>query len=492
MRSLLLMTMCLLRIAGPASAGVPTFSEHTVEAPTGAAPGFDIYWADIEGDGLKDLFILPRGQEQVLLFRQTPSGFAAAPSQVVKFPEGTAWFGVWNLDGAPGSELLFSGPGGLRFYPQVNGSFTQDAKVLLDGDQVFTGKSSLKALPLGQAGSGRILVPMIRADRVRFYEVDDSRKLRLTEEARLDLWHSVTDARVNQWSAGQNASHAIVVETVARGPTATDRQGSPTAENPSIEAMQRRMRETSGFIRSRVETCDINRDGRQDLVLWSLFGGLEPKTRIAVFLRQADGSLPSQPSYAIRYPGAPVRLSAVRDSVSVLADVDGDGRPEIVLATPKPLALSITALMEMYMNKGLEFTVAIWRYDDRNGFSGQPDFGLPVTTKLPLSSLGGDLVSVSLGTYEWLRSLIAVEGDFNGDGRPDCVVARLPTLIQIYCSTAGRGFFPEKPSLEVRPAVEGEITLDDLNGDGLSDLCVSSQEEQRISLFLSGVLQNGD
>jgi hypothetical protein len=100
-----------------------------------------------------------------------------------------------------------------------------------------------------------------------------------------------------------------------------------------------------------------------------------------------------------------------------------------------------------------------------------------------VSVLGGDLVS--LGAYEWLRSLIAVEGDLNGDGRPDCVVARLPTLLQIYFSTAGRGFFQEKPSLEVRPAVEGEITLDDLNSDGLSDICVSSQEERRISLFLS-------
>ena len=483
MRYLLIMTMCLLRIAGPASADVPTFSKHTIDAPTGAAPGFDIYWADVDGDGLKDLFILPRGQEQVFLFRQTPSGFAAAPSQVVNFPDGTAWFGVWNLDGAPGSRLLFSGPGALRFYPQVNGCFAQDAKALLDGDQVFTGKSSLKALPLGQPGSGRVLVPMILADRIRFYEVDDSLKLRLTEEARLDLSHSVTDARVNQWSAGQNASHAIVVETVARGPTATDKAGSPMAENPSIETMQRRMRETSGFIRSRVETCDLNRDGRQDLVLWSLFGGLEPKTMIAVFLRQANGSLPSEPSCAIRYPGAPVRLNAARDSVSVLADVDGDGRPEIVLAKPKPLAISIATLIETYMNKGLEFTVAIWRYEDRNGFSGQPDFGLPVTTKLPLSALGGDLVS--LGTYEWLRSLIAVEGDFNGDGRPDCVVARLPTLLQIYFSTAGHGFFQEKPALEVRPAVEGEITLDDLNRDGLSDVCVSSQEEHRISLFLS-------
>jgi hypothetical protein len=227
-----------------------------------------------------------------------------------------------------------------------------------------------------------------------------------------------------------------------------------------------------------VDRVDVNGDGRQDLVLWRLVGDLEPRTDVLVFLRDVNGRLPEQPTQVLHCRGFPLwvgdnpKAGPARRRVSPVCDLAGDGKCELVLLTLKTTLLSVSGVLDLFLSGSVNWGLTI-RTFTHGAFSGSPEATIPLTTMVP----------VDQATPEEVFHVL-IEGDFNGDGRPDILVKRSSTQWDIVFSSAD-GWFAPKPSLSFEVPVEGHLDIRDLNGDGVSDLVVQPWDEPKLCIFLS-------
>jgi hypothetical protein len=132
------------------------------------------------------------------------------------------------------------------------------------------------------------------------------------------------------------------------------------------------------------------------------------------------------------------------------------------VATASGLAEAMTA-------GGMDWVMSIRTF--KNGvFSSRPDASLEFTTMVPPES--------------GPKQFILLDGDFNGDGRPDLLVRRSLSQWQVFLSSTNGTWFEPQPSLSFEMP-EGEFTIRDLNGDGRADLIVQPWNEPRLDIYLS-------
>ena len=128
----------------------------------------------------------------------------------------------------------------------------------------------------------------------------------------------------------------------------------------------------------------------------------------------------------------------------------------------------------MMLSHGLDWALTIRTFHG-GAFSGSPDASVPVKGLLPSEVVDG-----------WSYS---IQGDFNGDGRPDLLVRRSETQWNIFFSTTdGRWFAPEAAMTFDVPA-QGYMEIKDLNGDWLSDIIWHQPDEHRLSIYMSSARQ---
>ena len=219
-----------------------------------------------------------------------------------------------------------------------------------------------------------------------------------------------------------------------------------------------------------VQYQDVNGDGREDLVLWTVQGDLNPAATILVLLREADGRLPARPTRVLRHNGVPIGVDRkLRDSP--FWDLDGDGRCELILAALKTRITSWSGLVNLAVSGGVDWILTV--RSGRDGtYTGSPDFQMEITSMTPQSPS--------------LASLICFDGDFNGDGRKDILVERGPEQYDVYLSSPSTGYFQAGPALSFAAPIDVNIVnTADLNSDGISDLFVQDLKQAQIVVCLS-------
>ncbi|MEM6796990.1 MAG: VCBS repeat-containing protein, partial [Acidobacteriota bacterium] len=140
-------------------------------------------------------------------------------------------------------------------------------------------------------------------------------------------------------------------------------------------------------------------------------------------------------------------------------DLDGDGRQDLVALTLDFSMMQIVRIMTTRtISVGLDFS--LYCQTAEGGFREVPDLDLSGRFKLNLDDVR-------------LSQLSLFDGDFDGDGRADFVQLGRGKTVSIHRGREGCAY-PKKPDLVIQLAEEPRdlalVEIEDLDGDGLSDL----------------------
>jgi hypothetical protein len=224
---------------------------------------------------------------------------------------------------------------------------------------------------------------------------------------------------------------------------------------------------------SKLTVADFNGDGKPDFVV---LDGQSPST-VSVFLGNGDGTFLAGPAYLTSTQGttdlaaADLRGDGITDLVVVNVNegFGGFGSVEVLLGNGDG-----TFQYPQLFPAGLRpTTVAV---ADFNG-DGKPDL-------VVASSIRGDFLSVLLGVGDGTfadplrvpgsdhQAAVVAVGDFNGDGKPDLALAENGTALEVLLGN-GDGTF--QPGTRYHDAGQQPTSLVavDLNGDGFLDLATA-------------------
>jgi hypothetical protein len=436
--------------------------------PNSRAPLF----VDIDGDGRSDLLVIDPVEKKLLNYHQRPAGFTNSADQVLPLPPQTAWVVLCNVDAYPGLELLFSTATGILYSRQNAGLFESERRTLIEANQVFTNNDFPILTSLTNENGTNLSIPVIYADRVVPYHRDNAYRWNPRPPVPLGVkntaWHVNHD--YYPWTMGPNPAHSLRIQQTLRAKLQQEPEKEP--ENGSIRKIIEEMKKNGGPGPPRTNHVDVDGDGREDLILWQINGKLDLKTDVNLFLRGPDQRLPERPTQILHCRGFPIPIGSTTE-LSPVSDLNGDGICELVLIELKTTVASPSGLLEMALSHGVDWSLTI-RTFSHGAFSGSSTASVPVTAMLPLDDLN--------------ESPLCIQGDFNGDGRPDLLVRRSEIQWNIFPSTtdpALRNWFARQPALTFEAPAHGFLEIKDLNGDALSDIIWHEQDEPRLSIFFS-------
>lgn len=240
-----------------------------------------------------------------------------------------------------------------------------------------------------------------------------------------------------------------------------------------------------GSIVQFAQTADLNGDGYQDVVLRE---GSSPSS-IVVYLNKGDGTFQSPIVYTVG--------NASRGHGIAIADINGDGIPDIVTANQTDYTLSILlgrgdgAFLPPYTISTGNMYPGNVKIVDLN-HDGIPDLYVSATAIGGATFLGnGD------GTFQPMHSLgltvwsdVAELADLNGDGYPDLVHTSLEdSTIRVQMGN-GDGTFATETDYTVSTGsfTPTSLKIGDVNNDGKLDLVIAGYYSSSIEVFLG----NGD
>lgn len=448
----LLLLLAALRL----SAGTPSFQRQVIVLPVNAdGSGF----LDVDNNGRADLLAVDDVRKTLWIYRQRASGFPDVPDEALALPPQTGWIAPCDVDPHPGLEMLFSTAAGLSYHRQHGGAFEPELRPLLQASQPFTESDApiLMSFPTNT-------IPIIATNHVVLYRRDSAFGWRPGQTFALKARPASCRSFPSRWFLGQRPASSFNFEqSFLANPDPDDKPA-----NQAVQKVMEEMKKADPLSPPVIHRLDIDRDGREDLVIWQILGQVDPKTDICLFLRGADGQLPNRPTQILRCRGVPFPVGSTSQPCPV-GDLKGNGAYEIALLELKAPFTSVSGAIETLVSRGLNWNLTIRRFHER-GFSRSPDATVPLITIIPVVA------------DQWPFFIC---GDFNRDGRPDLVIRRSATQWSITISSDdGRWFVPEA-ALSFETPFSGYFTTKDLNGDGRSDLILRAWNDPRLVVYLT-------
>jgi hypothetical protein len=442
-------------------------------------------WKDLDGDGKTDILIVEY-TGMVNIYRHTTRGLPNSPTERWRLPPNTAWFALVDAVDEPGIELLVSTGKGILFYKQKDEKYETTPMELVMKPQVFGNSEivNIREFNLASLSSENDIltsIPLFLEDSVITY-VRDGNEYKAGPVRELKQSARMTSYPYYGYSIGSRKPSYFYVARSHYGnfPTVSKKIFSQDViKNKTIVEMINRIEKEDTFIKSR-SYIDIDGDGNEDFVLWYIPEGYDPKTTFIIYLRRNDGALPDEPDQVLRCRGLHPGVFSYDENRGDLPfmDVNGDGLLDIVLAELKDKPLSFRSFLEMVTERGMDWNLTVRLFEKDRGFSNRPDFKMLITAMLPF--MGG-----------W-TDFINLEGDFNGDGYKDLIVRNMPTRISIYFASPETGFFETEYSMTFDIPDMSYLSIKDLNGDKISDICVSLDIAHTIDTLTVFLSQKGN
>jgi gliding motility-associated-like protein len=255
-----------------------------------------------------------------------------------------------------------------------------------------------------------------------------------------------------------------------------------------------------GIIARRIFLGDLDRDGKPDVLVTN-----QDNNRITVFRNTSAGQvlqLEPQPSIVIEDP---VLLSDRTTAGISVADLNGDGFPEIVvsgftqpnifivpnLSTQGSLLFGPVKELRMTGNL-INLATGDLNHDGKIDIIAtkilQNKVGVLINrTDLSASNSVMNIefnneVEIAVNDKPWGLDL----GDINGDGRVDIVLASIESglkRVALLENTSANGQFSYIPHFITTPETTRNVRVGDLDGDGKPDIALTSIETNKVTIL---------
>jgi hypothetical protein len=469
-KGLIRFTAALLLVAGPSHAAALEFVRQTIELP-GHPRGWQGWrmscFADLDRDGLQDLLIITPAGPRLLIYRQRPSGFAAAPDQAIELPKGTFWMAPVELDPSRGVQLVVSSASGLGSLRSDRGVFEPLVDLPVQSQPSFAGNVMPSFISLANHNdAGKLRIPVMTPDQLVWFQSPNGHSWSPDPPLSLHQAGSSWKLQEGQWVAASSPARTLNIWDTFRTNAEASSLLEPQPENESVKQLLHEIEDSGQW--HGVERVDIDGDGRQDVAIWQVVGDFIPRTDLFVFLR--GERFPARPTQILHCRGFPV--VGPSNHISPLCQLTRAGRYELVLLTLKTAIGSSRGVVDMAITRGIDWDLTIRTF--RGGAFGQhPDTAIPLTSVLP-EERGAPF-------------LFWIDGDFNGDGRRDILVRRSTSHWDIIPSSTDHNWFKPPPAASLEIPSESDLESTDLNHDGLADLIALNRREEpaRLCIFLS-------
>ena len=241
-----------------------------------------------------------------------------------------------------------------------------------------------------------------------------------------------------------------------------------------------------------VAIADLNGDGRPDLVVANNKSSYSTGASVSVLLGNGNGTFQPQHTYSTGFGPQSV----------ILADVSGDGKLDIVLADSGVLGTGPKPGFCVLLGNGNGTFGPDQTYSSGTGWSvvslavadvdsdGKPDIilgsGRPNGSGILTVFLGSAGFFQSPQTFtcdDWPVAIAAA--DVNGDGKPDLIACG--EYYNRVCELLGNGngSFQVQQTFAVGLTPRSSVIATDLNGDGIADVIVANSGSNDLSVLLS-------
>jgi len=446
---------------------------------------------DLNGDDLKDMVVVhtkgfpPDEQRWMSVFWQKSDGsFSSAADLTWNLPQSAVALDVGDVCTAPGDELVVLTPLGAArfFYPDT--------------------AAAPELIPLMEPVSGALMPSRDRAPRIDFVQdwdgdghddiailctdgllvfqgpgsplFSDPQMIDVEVRVNLSVSEEIDESGFRGVSSTRHYPELLSIDVDGDGDNdlvshwndqirfhlQRDGEFSQEADvRASLEILTDEEKARRDFDIG-ITVADLDGDGRADI-----FAGKSARQGMADFYSEVDLYFGDGTLNFDREPDWTTSVQGM--SWGNWLDLDGDGRKELAMPV---VNLGITDLVRILLTKNVKVEFYFYFVGAGRLISDEPDFTKEVKLEVGFDE-GGD------------AQIVNFEGDYNGDGRKDLVVATEKTELSVFLGIEpDKGhIFDRRHEEEIEVETFGEFKPVDLNGDGRQDIILYYRDHPEMS-----------